>query len=154
MTPLPYTVNTAGALGGVSQCFSIVGWDCARRHRNGDQGSDDGAPRQSASASGGPGSCPAACGTSADCSTPGDLQFGCHRKSRAIICKQEYQGPVRVPDRLTSREAMLRFPGLPQSGIHKFDDRFQRQDGSYCWLNDQRHLIRGEYGKSLEVVRS
>ena len=164
MRPLHYTVNAAEALGGVFQCFSIVGCGCGRRHRKGDQASGDGTPRQS----GGPGSYPAACGTSADCFTPGDQQFGCHRKSRAIIYKQEHQGIVRIPDRLlstseflaerahpvTSREAMPRFSGLPQSGIHKLHHRFHRQGGSYGRWNDPRNLICGKYGTPLEVVRS
>ena len=48
--------------------------------------------------------------------------------------------------RLTSREIA---PGF--RGLREFSDRFQLQDGDYCWL---RQLSRGEYGKSLEVVRS
>ena len=55
---------------------------------------------------------------------------------------------------VTSREAMPRFSGLPQSGIHKLHHRFHRQGGSYGRWNDPRNLICGKYGTPLEVVRS
>ena len=32
--------------------------------------------------------------------------------------------------------------------------RFRRKDGSYCWVNDEQHLIRGIDGKPLEIVGS
>ena len=32
--------------------------------------------------------------------------------------------------------------------------RFRRKDGSYCWVNDEQHLIRGDDGKPLEIVGS
>ena len=32
--------------------------------------------------------------------------------------------------------------------------RFRRKDGSYCWVNDEQHLIRGVDGKPSEIVGS
>jgi PAS domain S-box-containing protein len=30
-----------------------------------------------------------------------------------------------------------------QNGVHAVEYRFRRKDGSYCWVNDEQHLIRG-----------
>ena len=29
-----------------------------------------------------------------------------------------------------------------QNGVHAVEYRFRRKDGSYCWVNDEQHLIR------------
>ena len=41
-----------------------------------------------------------------------------------------------------------------RNGIHTMEYRFRRKDGSYCWVNDEQHLIRGVDGKPLEIVGS
>jgi adenylate cyclase len=40
------------------------------------------------------------------------------------------------------------------NGVHTVEYRFRRKDGSYCWVNDEQHLIRDSGGKPLEVVGS
>jgi adenylate cyclase len=40
------------------------------------------------------------------------------------------------------------------NGVHTVEYRFRRKDGSYCWVNDEQHLIRGDDGKPLEIVGS
>ena len=39
-------------------------------------------------------------------------------------------------------------------GVNALEYRFRRKDGSYCWVNDEQHLIRGEDGQPVEVVGS
>ena len=41
-----------------------------------------------------------------------------------------------------------------QNGVHAVEYRFRRKDGSYCWVNDEQHLIRGVDGKPSEIVGS
>jgi PAS domain S-box-containing protein len=41
-----------------------------------------------------------------------------------------------------------------QNGVHTVEYRFRRKDSSYCWVNDEQHLIRGVDGKPLEIVGS
>jgi PAS domain S-box-containing protein len=41
-----------------------------------------------------------------------------------------------------------------ENGVHAVEYRFRRKDGSYCWVNDEQHLIRGDDGKPLEIVGS
>ncbi|MGA7739181.1 MAG: PAS domain-containing protein [Pseudolabrys sp.] len=41
-----------------------------------------------------------------------------------------------------------------QNGVHTVEYRFRRKDGSYCWVNDEQHLVRGVGGKPLEIVGS
>jgi PAS domain S-box-containing protein len=41
-----------------------------------------------------------------------------------------------------------------QNGVHTVEYRFRRKDGSYCWVNDEQHLIRGADGKPVEIVGS
>ena len=41
-----------------------------------------------------------------------------------------------------------------QNGVHAVEYRFRRKDGSYCWVNDEQHLIRGVDGKPVEIVGS
>jgi adenylate cyclase len=41
-----------------------------------------------------------------------------------------------------------------QNGVHSVEYRFRRKDGSYCWVNDDQHLIRGLDGKPVEIVGS
>ena len=36
-----------------------------------------------------------------------------------------------------------------QNGVHTVEYRFRRKDGSYCWVNDEQHLIRGVDGKAV-----
>src|SRR3984957_17896612 len=40
------------------------------------------------------------------------------------------------------------------NGIHAVEYRFRHKDGSYRWVNDQQHLIRGVDGKPVEIVGS
>src|SRR5436309_3069606 len=40
------------------------------------------------------------------------------------------------------------------NGVHAVEYRFRRKDGSYCWVNDEQHLIRNADGKPLEIVGS
>jgi adenylate cyclase len=56
------------------------------------------------------------------------------------------------PDDLTRVEdAISKFF---QNGVHSVEYRFRRKDGSYCWVNDEQHLIRGGDGKPVEIVGS
>ena len=41
-----------------------------------------------------------------------------------------------------------------QNGVHSVEYRFRRKNGSYCWVNDDQHLIRGFDGKPVEIVGS
>ena len=38
--------------------------------------------------------------------------------------------------------------------MHSVEYRFRRKSGSYCWVNDDQHLIRGFDGKPVEIVGS
>jgi adenylate cyclase len=38
------------------------------------------------------------------------------------------------------------------NGVHTVEYRFRRKDGSYCWVNDEQHLIRDADGTPLEIV--
>src|SRR5262249_19550266 len=40
------------------------------------------------------------------------------------------------------------------NGTHAVEYRFRRKDGTYCWVNDEQHLIRGPDGKPMEIVGS
>jgi adenylate cyclase len=56
------------------------------------------------------------------------------------------------PDDLTRvEEAISKFF---HNGVHTVEYRFRRKDGSYCWVNDEQHLIRSVDGKPLEIVGS
>ncbi len=41
-----------------------------------------------------------------------------------------------------------------QPATTSIEYRFRRKDGSYCWVNDEQHLIRDEQGAPSEVVGS
>ena len=41
-----------------------------------------------------------------------------------------------------------------QNGVHTVEYRFRSKDGSYCWVNDEQHLICAIDGKPLEIVGS
>jgi adenylate cyclase len=41
-----------------------------------------------------------------------------------------------------------------QNGTHAVEYRFRRKDGSYCWVNDEQHLVRGVDDKPAEIVGS
>ena len=43
---------------------------------------------------------------------------------------------------------------LFQKGRHTVEYRFRRKDGSYCWVNDEQHLVRDQDGQPVEVVGS
>jgi two-component system sensor histidine kinase/response regulator len=45
-------------------------------------------------------------------------------------------------------------PQLFTTGQHLTEYRFRNKDGSYCWVSDEQHLIRGTDGQPLEVVGS
>jgi PAS domain S-box-containing protein len=38
------------------------------------------------------------------------------------------------------------------NGIHALEYRFRRKDGTYCWVEDEQHLIRGRDGEPFEIV--
>jgi PAS domain S-box-containing protein len=46
------------------------------------------------------------------------------------------------------------FPRVFDNGSHTYDYRFLRQDGTYCWVNDQLYLIRDADGNPCEIVGS
>jgi PAS domain S-box-containing protein len=56
------------------------------------------------------------------------------------------------PDELSRVEAEI--ARLFRNGFHVLEYRFRRKDGSYCWVNDEQHLIRCENGVPLEIVGS
>ena len=43
---------------------------------------------------------------------------------------------------------------LFKEGRHALEYRFRRKDGSYCWVNDDQHLVRDEEGEPAEIVGS
>jgi PAS domain S-box-containing protein len=43
---------------------------------------------------------------------------------------------------------------LLKNGKHALEYRFRRKDGSYCWVNDEQHIIRDDKGDPVEVVGS
>ena len=43
---------------------------------------------------------------------------------------------------------------LLKNGKHALEYRFRRKDGSYCWVNDDQHVIRDERGEPLEIMGS
>ncbi len=43
---------------------------------------------------------------------------------------------------------------LFKTGAHAVEYRFRKQDGSYCWVNDEQHLVLDEKGAPSEVVGS
>jgi PAS domain S-box-containing protein len=49
---------------------------------------------------------------------------------------------------------MAEFARVFTVGHHSYDYRFLRSDGTYCWVNDQVHLIRNADGDPVEVVGS
>ncbi len=56
------------------------------------------------------------------------------------------------PDELAAVEAEA--VHLFRKGRHTVEYRFLRKDGSYCWVNDEQHLIRDQDGQPVEVVGS
>jgi PAS domain S-box-containing protein len=58
---------------------------------------------------------------------------------------------VHLDDLTRVEEAVAKFF---QNGVHAVEYRFRRKDGSYCWVNDEQHLIRGVDSEPLEVVGS
>jgi PAS domain S-box-containing protein len=38
------------------------------------------------------------------------------------------------------------------NGLHALEYRFRRKDGTYCWVEDEQHLIRDRNGEPLEIV--
>ena len=58
---------------------------------------------------------------------------------------------VRVhPDDLPRVEAEV--GDLFEQGKQAIEYRFRRKDGSYCWVNDEQHLVCDEKGEPAEVV--
>jgi PAS domain S-box-containing protein len=43
---------------------------------------------------------------------------------------------------------------LFEQGHHAIEYRFRKKDGTYCWVNDDQHLVRDEQGAPSEVVGS
>jgi PAS domain S-box-containing protein len=56
------------------------------------------------------------------------------------------------PDDLPRVEAEV--GDLFKKGEQAIEYRFRRKDGSYCWVNDEQHLVRDEKGEPAEVVGS
>jgi PAS domain S-box-containing protein len=56
------------------------------------------------------------------------------------------------PDDLQRAEAEV--ADLFNNGTHALEYRFRRKDGSYCWVNDEQHVIRDDKGRPIEVVGS
>jgi PAS domain S-box-containing protein len=56
------------------------------------------------------------------------------------------------PEDLQHAEAEV--TDLLKDGKRALEYRFRRRDGSYCWVNDEQHLIRDEKGGPIEVVGS
>jgi adenylate cyclase len=56
------------------------------------------------------------------------------------------------PDDLARIEAKV--ARLFVDGVHTLEYRFRRKDGSYCWVNDEQHLIRDDSGKPSEIIGS
>ena len=56
------------------------------------------------------------------------------------------------PDDLPRIEGEM--DALFEQGHHAIEYRFRRKDGSYCWVNDDQHLIRDKQGAPSEVVGS
>jgi PAS domain S-box-containing protein len=56
------------------------------------------------------------------------------------------------PDDLSRVDAEV--SSLFDLGRQTLEYRFRRKDGSYCWVNDEQHLVRDEAGEPLEVVGS
>jgi PAS domain S-box-containing protein len=56
--------------------------------------------------------------------------------------------PDDLPEVEAKQEAVFK------TGDHLIEYRFQRKDGSYCWLSDEQHLVRDQDGSPLEVVGS
>ena len=58
---------------------------------------------------------------------------------------------VHPDDLARVEEAIAKFF---RNGVHTVEYRFRRKDGTYCWVNDEQHLVKGADGKPLEVVGS
>ena len=56
------------------------------------------------------------------------------------------------PDDLARVEAEM--AALFEHGQHVSEYRFRKKDGSYCWVNDEQHLVRDEARAPSEVVGS
>jgi len=56
------------------------------------------------------------------------------------------------PDDLKGVETKV--ADLLKNGKHALEYRFRRKDGTYCWVNDEQHVIRDEKGEPVEVVGS
>jgi PAS domain S-box-containing protein len=56
------------------------------------------------------------------------------------------------PDDLSAVEAEA--VHLFKKGHHTVEYRFRKQDGTYCWVNDEQQLIRDKHGDPLEIVGS
>jgi PAS domain S-box-containing protein len=56
------------------------------------------------------------------------------------------------PEDLPCLEAEM--GALFETGQHVSEYRFRKKDGSYCWVNDEQHLVRDEAGAPSEVVGS
>jgi PAS domain S-box-containing protein len=52
------------------------------------------------------------------------------------------------------RHVEVEVTDLFKKGKHALEYRFRRKDGSYCWVNDEQHVIRDEKGEPAEIVGS
>ena len=52
------------------------------------------------------------------------------------------------------KRAETEVTNLFKNGKHALEYRFRRKDGSYCWVNDEQHVIRDEKGEPLEIIGS
>jgi adenylate cyclase len=58
---------------------------------------------------------------------------------------------VHPDDLIRVEEAISKFF---QNGMHTVEYRFRKKDGTYCWVNDEQHLIRSADGRPSEIVGS
>ena len=52
------------------------------------------------------------------------------------------------------RASRARWRACSKQGKHVVEYRFRRKDGSYCWVNDDQHLMRDAKGAPSEIVGS
>ena len=104
------------------------------------------------------------------CCAGGDLQLQGDRRLRADLRQREHHGLARLrAARISGEPGFLAAAACipttsprwrPQSvqlfkkGRHTVEYRFRKKDGSYCWVNDEQHLIRDKDGQPVEVVGS
>ena len=99
----------------------------------------------------------------------GDLQLRGQRRFRPDLRQRQHPAHARLPlRRISARRRVLAEPRASRrppgdrgrAGAIVRERRASRrvplpqEDGSYCWVSDEQHLIRDEHGAPLEVVGS